>query len=688
MKNNLKSAFGIAFITAFIIGIQDGVLNIVSTVNINTEVRHLLVAKIFRSIGIDIVLNFSVLLLLYLLLLIFIYLISPVLKRYISTPRPLFKAITAFFTVFIPGISLVMTLVSKHSITHYPFLFALANVFLVCFTVAALFWSFHLTERVEKVSDKILLPSIFSLLFFSVLIFWANIGYLSPSAPLFFLIGNLACLVAGVIFWLTIYFCSEKIGFYRTLIPLSLIVATLFIISVNIPFKNPDKINNTGRKLILISIDTLRSDALSCYGSSCPTPAMDSLALEGILFKETYTQAPWTNPSISSFMTSKYPSQLGMTDGKVVPLSEKETTLAEILSAEGVNCSAILTNSMSTKDFGFFQGFNHAGAVLSWNWLKHNISRTTSLKILDTVFKTNFSDDRTFAAGKAEEVVLEGKKWLEKNGEKDFFLWLHFIDPHDSYEPPAEFCTDCDWYKGELKNNIGSMLKFREGNMVSLEDMKYIKCMYEGEVKYVDYCLQNFFDSLRQMQLWDSSLIILTSDHGEEFWEHGGVQHGHSLYQELITVPFIVKLPDNKNKGIVIDEKVRLIDLVPTIADIFKINPPLPFGGKSLLPLIKGEEWEPIPWIYSEGLIFFEEKKSIIENDFKLIKGTVIGGDELFNLSEDPLEKADISSQSPLLMREMDENIDAIGQALQSGATVGIESEELKSKLKALGYVN
>jgi len=444
--------------------------------------------------------------------------------------------------------------------------------------------------------------------------------------------------------------------------------------------------NNRIKHVILLTVDTLRIDALSCYDSkSVSTPHIDQLAKDGILFKNVISPAPWTLPSVSSIMTGLSPSIHLATKGDS-KLPTNVLTLAERMRDAGYFTAAIVSNGFLSPQSNISQGF------LEYDFFpKYPIGDSLGVELLRRILPNEFRLDAS-----TSDITELAIKWLESNHEEDFFLWVHYYDPHIPYSPPAEFLP-----KGEPPPAIGTSFsepwQIRGGNFApSLAERKWIKDLYYGEVRYVDENIGRLLDTLKKLDLYNNSLIIFTSDHGEEFWEHGGYEHGHSLYNEVLRVPLIIKppMPDSDRE---INQTVSTLSITPTILDLCGIEHKGDyFSAGSLSPL-----WGKNPNAFSEkpiistGLLYYEDRESIVFDGLKYIRSLVTGQEELYDLTRDPEERVSIVNSSPDKVeraRTMLREYDQLAKKIREGNSIknpeGIKfDEETRKNLKSLGYI-
>lgn len=310
--------------------------------------------------------------------------------------------------------------------------------------------------------------------------------------------------------------------------------------------------------LIFILVDTLRWDAVGAYGSSTKTPAIDRLAREGVLFERAFAQSSWTLPSTASMLTGQLPgdSPGWSTLGQGIP--DSSSTLAEIFREAGWNTAAFVANPIVKDATGFGQGFD-----------------------------TYWQAPPGFAGTPAEEVARRAKSWLGVHAEDPFFLYLHLMDPHDPYAPPGRPA------QAPVGNPNPSFVG--DAPLPDPGTLELWKSLYAQEVEYADRQIGELLDSLTPTQR-DRSIVVLTSDHGEEFMEHGYLTHGVTLFDEVIHVPLVIRHP-HARKGKRVPELVRLIDLVPTLVELAEVRIPPPaaqrWAGVSLAAAVLSAERPP-----------------------------------------------------------------------------------------------
>ena len=292
--------------------------------------------------------------------------------------------------------------------------------------------------------------------------------------------------------------------------------------------------------VVLITLDTLRADHLGCYGNkNVKTPHIDEMAGQGVLFSHAYTPVPVTLPSHTSILTGLYPVYHGVRNNGTFKADENLETLTEVLKQNGFKSAAFIGAFVLDSRYGLDQGFDHYD-----DYLEKDPNHTFMVY-----------NERT-----AGEVIKSANGWLEKNAQDRFFMWIHCFDPHAPYSPPAPFSA------------------------------MYRHNLYNGEIAYTDYALGRFFAALKEKNILDETLLVITADHGEGLGEHAEKTHAIFIYDSTLHVPLIMRYPKAISAGITIEENVSLIDIMPTVLDILDIQKTPPSHGESLLGLIKGKK--------------------------------------------------------------------------------------------------
>jgi arylsulfatase A-like enzyme len=439
----------------------------------------------------------------------------------------------------------------------------------------------------------------------------------------------------------------------------------------------------TARNLVILCLDTLRTDRMSLYGHDRPTtPRIDQLAEDGVVFDLALSQSNWTVPATASLLTSLYPSEHGagisgeirnLGEAKVQQLRRETRTLGQILSEAGFRTGMLSANPYL---FGRFKrGFDVA-----------EVERTDATTLTDRAL--TFLD------------TVEGEP---------FFLYIQYMDLHQPLWPPEPFFSmfgkEIPGPRGKKHTDwrFGSHEDFEGPNFKSFRSHKL--ALYDGALSYVDSEIGRLLDSLQQSGDLDETLIVVTSDHGEEFWDHAeqqralaqdprglwGIGHGHSMYQELLRVPLVFRGP-----GILGGRRVecpsRLVDIVPTSLEA--LNLPIPEGlrGTSLSPFLSpsqgAPDCQPQP-VLAESPAYGPDSRAITFGRFKLIRQND-GFVQLFDLHADPEEMLDLSAERPDLVAELTDMMERELAGIDTTAsdeTMEFDEDTLE-QLRSLGYID
>jgi len=445
--------------------------------------------------------------------------------------------------------------------------------------------------------------------------------------------------------------------------------------------------------VLLITIDTLRADHLSCYGyEGIRTPNIDRLAEEGILFELAISQSPWTLPSVASIVTGLYPTSCGAgehvwhgTHKLQTPIYAAVPTIAEILRNNGYNTTAFVTNHFVGSRYGFAKGFDEYLNV-------HESDYRSYLAMHRLLSRLARRWDKPAIEDSADIITSKACRWLENGVSEPFFLWVHYLDPHDYWV--YQKIDLAPGYNGSLRREL-DLARAKSGSyMMTPEDIGYLKSLYDGNILYTDRKIGEILETLSQLRLDDRTLIVMTSDHGEEFLDHGFFDHGHTMYDELIHVPLLLRLPGRLAAQRSVETQVRLVDVVPTVLEILDLDPVDNLDGASLLPVIEGKERPHRP-AFSERLLYFEQRKAIRDGQYKYVLFAESGREELYDLQRDPDELYNLAQfdqetaevmQSLLLSHvhrseeQAQRRVDTEQVALRRPSRVEMQ------RLKALGY--
>jgi arylsulfatase A-like enzyme len=432
--------------------------------------------------------------------------------------------------------------------------------------------------------------------------------------------------------------------------------------------------------VILISLDTLRADHLGCYGRPRnPSPTIDALAAAGVRFADASSAAPWTLPSHATMFTGLYPSRHGVFDYEH-RLPQERVTLAEALSERGYETYAVLnTWSLADPRFELLQGF----APERVRYVPETESRG--------------GEQRSVNSGPA--VAAAARDFLAaRDASRPFFLFLHFFDAHTDFTPRPEYKRRfLSPYAGAVDGTTRQLLAVRaQGAALSEADVRHLRELYDAEIRQLDDVLAGFFAEVEARGLLRDTLIVLTSDHGEEFQEHGGLLHGRTQYQELLAVPLILRGP-GLPRGRVVTEPVSLVDLAPTILAALGLPPSGEADGIDLSPSW-AEPARPLP----ERLLFGEadhnnvvDGKPVVDSRRMARRGSeklhldrFSRRAELYDLARDPGEHDDLAARSAertaALSAGLGRHLEAAARPEANQATLSDAQLEL---LRSLGYV-
>lgn len=431
--------------------------------------------------------------------------------------------------------------------------------------------------------------------------------------------------------------------------------------------KEPVKPSN----VILISLDTLRADHLGCYGYQRPTtPTLDKFASEGVLFEDVTSTSPWTLPAHGSMLTGLYPNRHGL-KSLHCSLPDDITTLAEVFKQHGFSTAAVVNVYFVSEKYGFDRGFD------------------------SFVYIERFVDE--WRPSKVGDKAIE---WLSQQNDKPFFLFLHYFDVHGDYSSSLNYEKQfVRPYQGIADGTTEQLHRFRDG-LVSLNqtDAEHLIDLYDAGIRQLDDGIARLFSCLETKKLLDNSLIIITSDHGEEFLDHGGVLHSQTQYQELVHIPLIMRgpgIPRSKR----IKQAVSMVDVMPTVLSSFAISEPTSLDGLDLCPLWQKKGYQlPARYIFSEASKEkehpqkfnpkFDIKRAVRHPRYKLHYDKLTKGKKLYDLQNDLQEKFDVASKHPQLVDSMLLQLKDFMSVSKKGIQLPPLSPEEIQKLKSLGYID
>lgn len=458
--------------------------------------------------------------------------------------------------------------------------------------------------------------------------------------------------------------------------------------------------------VLLLTIDTLRADRMSCYGASRETtPNIDAIAKEGVVFENAFALRNSTWPSLATIMTSLYPIQHGVRHNGL-RISNEPLTLAEYLSGHEYVCSAVYANATAQN----WEGFHFRYPI-----------------------------DQEPVDGRATHTAV---KWLNEHKGRKFFMWLHYLAPHQDYAPPDEFRKFVDpAYKGPIDGSKDSIsnatLKRFE---VTDADVQQVLNLYDGELLFIDNEVKKVIDVLKEQGIYDNTIIIISADHGEELNDHHGYYgHGASMYDGVLRVPLIVRFPGAVPAGVRENTLVQHLTIAPTICELLGLPIPEQFVGKSLVPLFKGEKVDYGPAIaemkdemlsirtaeykYISNPMNYKPRK--LNEDRRQRAGVVLPKDarrrgadvegegnidtttvdptllevpmkeqELYHVATDRLEQKEIAAEKPEVVEDLKKQLSVFQEKYNwkfgHEVDVRIQNEvdpQLKEELEAMGYV-
>ncbi len=448
--------------------------------------------------------------------------------------------------------------------------------------------------------------------------------------------------------------------------------------------------------VILLSIDTLRGDALVCSGArEVLTPHLDALAADSLCFARASSSAAWTLPAMTSVMTGVSPQVHGAVHvrGRV---PDGLSTLAEVLRHAGYRTAAFVSSTVLGPQANLTQGFDEFHA---WPgpWLGHSLGGTLLASRVP-----RFRPDEV----PPPDLAAAAGRWLGSHRDVPFFLWVHSFDPHAPYGPPRRHLQGRAQPPGEhlrgLRFEGWDEEAIRAGTWVpTAAERDWIRHLYLAEVRWADEAAGQILDEVKRLGLYDDALILVVSDHGEEFWEHGSYGHGHSLYDEILHVPLLVKLPRSmSSRGRIgrigpigrisqITAPVSTASVFATVLDACAL--PLPAGHPAARSLLTPPLGGPL---LSLGLNRYEDRSAVRFGRFKYIRWSLCGKEELYDLGSDPGEAIDLAATSPVALAEGRRRLgdfDVAGQRarrllrLADGETADLDPHTME-RLRSLGY--
>jgi len=464
--------------------------------------------------------------------------------------------------------------------------------------------------------------------------------------------------------------------------------------------------------VLVFLVDTLRADALSCYGYERPTsPEVDAFAADAVRFDDCRATTSWTKPSVASLLTSLYPTSHACVQQREILVPDAET-LPEVMRAAGWRTAAFVDNPFVTPEFGFGQGYDHVDYVrpsvfANGTLLGKVLFMTRVLSLVGEPFGVGEHSDRG-----ARVLVEEGLlPWIDEGGDAPWFAYVHTMEPHLPYDPPradAEafgFPAGADYGFPPKYNGI---LPFQTAPDPPEGVRESLRAQYDGEVREASRWFGRAIDALRERGLLEKTIVVLVADHGEEFHEHGGWTHGHSLHPEVLRVPLVVRVPDlvggaAAGRGRHVAGVASLLDVFPTIVDLAGVRHPrgvdVQFGWSLATTLVERDGKGPRGAVPSGRALAAEvtmgpvRLRSLRDGRWHLIRASAPPLREataLYDFVSDPGETRDRQERESLTLTQMEGRLSASFDALAKKALQGAAREidaETAGLLESLGYV-
>jgi arylsulfatase A-like enzyme len=610
---------------------------------------------------------------------------------------------------------------------YYAFAWGTAGVF---FSIAYGIFSYVRSETGEGIFFRAFLLGLLPGCYF-LFVSYANMHYL----PSFFSAQSIAVNIAVTALFLVLCLflwrrrsMQEETKDYRNATALLLVVFSLvLLLSLHAHFHGDRSRQTTedttavpgegNHNVVFILLDALCADHLGCYGySKMTSPAIDSLASQGFLFERAIAQSSRTKESTASLFTSTLPSTHNVRSlGSGLPIDLP--TFFEDFKHAGYRTAIFSTNPHVSASYGFDRGvdafFGPSSRTIDKTVLHHFLKYFANESVLCkklygliSPWERVFSDDRTVLSSFDPPYVTDcAIEWIGGHSDAPFIIYIHYEGGHTPYIAPHEDVHSLyPDFEGELIPDHplchDMFLPFSRGVEVPAAERQALLVGYDAKIHYHDRHLGRLFHELREMELDERTVILVTSDHGEEFYEHGGWGHGHSLYDELTHVPLIISFPPvNRGEGSRIGSVVRHIDLLPTMLALCNIscnsvrNEML--EGVDLAPLLKGDARNGVDrmsWAISEishgghGAASIRTASHALIDAKKGLHRRVL----LFDLSSDPLERNDVSESNTALrddlLQRLDEVLNASAEKARKPSDAKVDDGTME-RLKALGYM-
>lgn len=426
--------------------------------------------------------------------------------------------------------------------------------------------------------------------------------------------------------------------------------------------------------VFLIVLDTLRSESLFTYGYNKETmPNLTQFAEESTLFKNALSTSSFTPPSHLSIISGSY------VDSEIMEIPT-EQTLTEILKSDGYGTICVSANRLVTTE-NFVRGFDIYADCVSVPALYQYFM---SFKFLYKMFHNKIFNAQFLFYHKhtrAEDVNASVFPLLHKHKNRNLFFFVNYLDPHDPYFP-----HQMDPESGPLSLENGFIRRIENWRRPDLAEVQWdrVNELYDQELEYLDKHLGDLFEKLKDLDLWEDSIVIVTSDHGELLGENNRLSHGVTLYENEIKVPLIIKYPKKLPRNIIVEDLVQTVDIVPTILDIIDIGIPGSMHGRSLLPLVgERKETEIHEYVYLSQYNY----RAIRSMEWKYIRNTKDNSEELYSIKTDPDELENLAKIEPERLKELAGILDLYIEKYDVFHTKPRSRKDREELLRALGYV-
>ncbi|HEX3703289.1 MAG TPA: sulfatase-like hydrolase/transferase [Vicinamibacterales bacterium] len=392
--------------------------------------------------------------------------------------------------------------------------------------------------------------------------------------------------------------------------------------------------------IVFVTIDTVRADHLGAYGyTKGATPTLDRLSHEGVRFADATSQAPLTGPAHAALLTGTYPARLGVRDNATTPLPPGVTTMAELFKARGYRTGAFIGAFIVDAQYGFGRGFD----------------------TFDAQFAHFDNADKINARRPGGEVTDAAVHWIDAAPRSGpIFAWVHLYDAHGPYDAPAPYRA------------------------------RFAAAPYDAAIAYVDACIGRIVSALEQTGRLETTIVAVVADHGEGLGEHGEKEHGMFLYDAVLHVPWIMRLPGRQHAGTVVATQVRSIDVMPTLAELAHVSIPEHIDGESVVPSIDGRPRPEPPPSYAETyypkLHFgLSELASVRVGDWKYIDAP---RPELYQVSRDRAERTNVIGTRAALAAGLSGEAQKIAASFGAATRVPPKQPDADTlaRLKSLGY--